>query len=177
MFRSTFIRSSVLLLTASSSVALAQSEYIHLLQPTSSFVSAQGVVRFPFTFQSVAPESGRKMYQSQVIQYYFEQLKQAATENGFSRACISRELHHLTGRSKQDLKTKETQWIAAFKKSPTFYTVLDQINIPPFETTEGRVDGTIYVLKVPRLNMTETFGFFNDDDRKNTWVMQCGSGK
>lgn len=168
---------SVILISSVASSALAQSEYIQLLQPTSTYVSGKGMVRFPFTFRSVAPESGRKMYQSEIIQHYFEQLKQAAIENGYSRACISRELHHLSGKSKQDLKTKETQWIAAFKKSPTFYTVLDQINITPFQSTEGRVDGTIYVLKVSGLNMTETFGFFNDDDRRTTWVMQCGSGR
>ncbi|GGJ51722.1 hypothetical protein GCM10008938_42190 [Deinococcus roseus] len=158
--------------------AFAQSsEYIHLLQPTTVYVAAQGKVNFPFTYQSVAPESGSKMYQSGTVKAYFEQLKEVAVSNGYTRACISRELHYLPGKNQQDLKTRETQWISAFKKSPTFYTVLDQVKIPAFETTEGRVDGTIYLLKVPGLKMTEAFGFFNDDGRKHTWVLQCGSGR
>ena len=126
---------------------------------------------------SVAPESANAMYRSATVTGYYDRLKEAVLSHGYNRACLSREMHLIGGKNKTDLKNKEQQWVNAFKKSPTRYTVLDQQKIQPFDTTEGRVDGTLYVMKVPGRDMVETFGFFNDDDRTRTWVLQCGSGR
>ena len=162
-------------LLATLSVASAAQTYIRLLNPTQTYVTGQGVLKLPFSYQPVAPESGRAMYRDPVVQGNFEQLGALAGAQGFRRDCQSRELHLIPGRDSADLKAKEGQWISALQ-SAQGYTLRAQAALPPYSAEGETVSGTAYLLKVPGLNVLQTYGFYRYAKAHKSWLLVCGAG-
>ncbi|SMB88348.1 hypothetical protein [Deinococcus hopiensis] len=171
MFKVT-LTASLLALTFAS----AAQTYIQLLNPTQSYVTGRGMVKFPFSYQPVAPASGPAMYRDPVVQGNFDQLKRLAESNGYSRSCVSRELHLISGGGLGALKASEMQWVGTLQKAQG-YTLQRQVSLPTYRAEGETISGTAYLLKVPGLKMLETYAFYRYQKANKSWVLVCGSGE
>lgn len=156
--------------------AYAAQTFIRLLNPTQTYVTGKGVVKFGFSYQPVAPESGRAMYRDPVVQSNFAQLKALAEDRGYSRSCLSRELHLIGGTGAADLKGKETQWVGTLQKLQG-YTLQARVELPPYQAEGETISGTAYLLKVPGVKVLETYAFYRYKKANKSWVLMCGSGR
>lgn len=156
--------------------AHAQQEFIQLSAPRTSLTLAEGTVRFPFSYRAIAPESGRKMYDSPVVKGYYDKLVDLARGQGYSRACLSRQIYHLAG-TDRTLASSEASWVSALQGAPTRYTLVSTVPLAAFSVQGDTVQGKVYQFKVPGVNVLNTFAFFRYDNADITWVLECGSGR
>lgn len=149
---------------------------IHLLSPTQTYVTGRGVVKFPFRYQPVAPESGPAMYRDPVVQSNVDQLKALAEDRGYRRSCLSRELHLIGGTGASDLESKEAQWVSTLQNRQG-YTLQARVEFPTYRAEGETISGTAYLLKVPGLKVLETYAFYRYQQANHSWVLVCGSGQ
>lgn len=156
--------------------AAAQTEMIRLSAPRTSLTLAEGTVRFPFSYRGIAPESGRKMYDSPVVKQYFDRLAELARGAGYNRACLSRQIYLLSG-SDGSLSGAETSWVSALQAAPVRYALQDRVALETFAVDGDTVSGKAYLFKPAGANVLNTFGFFRYAKGAKTWVLECGSGR
>lgn len=155
-------------------VATAEKSTVQLLPSRQELVTAEGVVRFPFSFQSVAPESAEQMRDDPVIQTYFNQIKRLGQSNGYVTMCTQRHIYLLRSANSGTLAGMTNSWISTVQRRPTFYQPLGKASFGPQVTQGETITGKLFAFSLPQYpTLIRVYAFYTYQKAGLTWVLEC----